>query len=752
MLFPPNPVALGLLAMASVAPAAFAQTGAPAASELAPQAPLQASTQAPVPAPLQPTASGPTPTPTPSVVITADKLRRGAAATTQSVALRDARQIEEQPAESLQDVISGMANVSITQGLTLRGIPLTGPTGGDGKTATISVDGVSQDGFGQEPTLLSVWDAVGVEVLRGPQSTNQGRNALAGAVVLKTRNPTDHWDLRARATATDPRSHSLAVAGGGPLVDQVLAFRIAAETRRSDGEVYNITRRDSRYDRNDVDTVRAKLRLTPAGTDYQALLTLAAEDRATGNGWVETLQRPARDRITTSNDPWASWNRSRTLGLEQTLPLFGLDWTWQSSWSNHHWHRVNDYDGTELNQGHSSSVSGNHGWSQELRANLDRRIGDLRLRAVAGVYAAQQRLDWNSDFTVPLSYVLTVFGMCPNQTACEALYPSDFVLRGNGDQRTVRNRAVFAESDLDIGDWTLTAGLRHDRERQDRSLLAATSGNTDTARQIITLMRDNGVLAPDGAQPLHTSYQAWLPKLGLAWRFSPVWRAGLTLQRGYRTGGVNYSYQRGANAFGPESTTNYDLSLKGEPSPGLQLALNAYRIDWRNQQVDVGANELDTYTVNAGRSRLHGLELEARWQATPTLQTFGALGLSRSRYLEFKDAVADHAGHQFPRSPRSTASLGLSWKPGPWTVFSEARYEASTFTGADNNPAMVNGAHTVINARISWAASPRLQVHASVQNLFDALYTVYRWQNMPGRESAFLGRGRTVGLGLDVTL
>lgn len=738
MSFSPLPAALGLLAMAAATATAVAQT--PDAAPGQPAAP----TRSPAPAAAE--------APVTSIVITADKLRRGAAATTQSVALRDARQIEEQPADTLEDVIGGMANVSIAQGLTIRGIPLAGPTGGDGITATISVDGVTQEGFGQDTTLLSVWDAAGVEVLRGPQSTNQGRNALAGAVVLKTRNPTDDWDLRARATVTDPRSHSLAVAGGGPLVEQVLSFRVAAETRRSDGEVYNITRNDRRSDHNDVDTVRTKLRLTPAGTDYQALLTLAAEDRATGNSWVEVLQRPARDRVATSNDPWAAWNRNRSLGLEQTLPLFGLDWTWQSSWSTNRWHRVSDYDGTELNQGVSSSVAGNHGWSQELRANLDRRLGGQRLRAVAGVFASQQRVDWDSDFSVPLSYVLGVFGMCPSPAACEALYPNDFVLRRNGDRRTVRNRAVFTEADLDIGDWTLTAGLRRDHESQDRTLLAQTSGNTETAQQVVELMRANGVAAPDGAQPLHTRYEAWLPKLGVAWRFSPVWRTGLTLQRGYRTGGVGYSYQRGANAYGPETTTNYELSLKGEPAKGLQVALNAYRVDWRNQQVDVGANALDVYTVNAGRSRLHGLELEGRWQATPTLQTFGALGLARSRYLEFKDATADYAGHQFPRSPRGTASLGLSWKPGPWTVFGEARYEGSTFTGADNDPALVNDAHTVVNARVSWAAGPRLQLHAMVQNLFDTLYTVYRWQTMPGRESAYLGRGRTVGLGVEVTL
>ncbi|HSI48758.1 MAG TPA: TonB-dependent receptor [Ideonella sp.] len=711
--------------------------------------------QAPAPAtpPDTPAAVAESPAaPAETVVITADKLRRGEAATTQSVALRSARQIQEQAASTVDEVISGMANIGTAQGLTIRGISLYGPTGGDGKMATVTVDGVTQDGYGQDITGLSVWDAAGVEVLRGPQSTNQGRNALAGAVVLKTRNPTDSWDLRGRATVTDQHSHSLALAGGGPLAGDVLAFRLSGEVRRDGGEITNITLNDPRWNRDDGSTLRGKLRLTPAGTDYQALLTLVDQHRTTGNGYIEASLFPVEDHKATSNEPWFARNHDRSLALEQTLNFAGADWTWLSTLARHDWNRVGDYDGTEQNQGASSGNAQDRQWSQELRANFERKLGGHTLRGVAGVYLANQKREQLDDFTVPVSYVLTIFGMCPDQTTCDALYPTDFVLRQNGVKQNVRNRALFAEADYEVGDLTFTAGLRHDQETQDRTVIAATSGNTDVAQQIVQLLLANGVAAPDGQQQLHTRYTAWLPKAALSWRFDPAWRAGLTVQRGYRTGGINYSYQRGANAFDPEYTTNYELSLKGKPTADSFVALNAYRVDWRDQQVNVGANSLDIFIVNAGRSRLQGLELEARSQLTHTLEAFGALGISRTRYIEFTDAAASYEGRQFPSSPRQTASAGLTWKPGPWTVYGEARYEGGTFSDAANSADQRNDAHTVLNTRVAWALNPKLRVFAYGSNLLDEVYTTYRWQNAPGREADYLGRGRTLGLGLEAEL
>src|SRR5262245_7534344 len=75
-----------------------------------------------------------------TVVITGQKLQRTELDTTASVGLRTGRQLDESSVRTLEDAVSRMANVATAHGLTIRGIPLYGPTGGDAKTATITID------------------------------------------------------------------------------------------------------------------------------------------------------------------------------------------------------------------------------------------------------------------------------------------------------------------------------------------------------------------------------------------------------------------------------------------------------------------------------------------------------------------------------------------------------------------------------------------------------------------------------------
>src|SRR5262249_21128459 len=155
-----------------------------------------------------------------TVIVTGEKLQRTEADSVGSVGLRNGRQLEDTSVRTLEDVVARMANVATAHGLTIRGVPLYGPTStGDSKTATVTLDGVLQEGFGTDLTQLSVWDVEQVEVLRGPQSTNQGRNSLAGAVVLESRDPTDYWDLRGRGLAGNDGVWRGAVAGGGPIAE-----------------------------------------------------------------------------------------------------------------------------------------------------------------------------------------------------------------------------------------------------------------------------------------------------------------------------------------------------------------------------------------------------------------------------------------------------------------------------------------------------------------------------------------------------
>lgn len=696
-----------------------------------------------------------------TVTVTGEKLRRSESDTTTSVGLRNGRQIDESPVQTLDELVSRMANVGTAQGLSIRGIPLYGPTGGDGKTAVITVDGVPQEGWGQSIASLSVWDADQAEVLRGPQSTNQGRNSLAGAVVLKTRDPTEAWDLRTRMSSGNQNQSRAAIAGGGALLPGVAAFRLSLERNRDDGPNFNETRDDPRWNHFDNQTLRGKLRLTPFGETYRALLTLSEAREGYGDGYVEASSRDEKDRISLANAPSWSNNRTRSTALEQTLRAGGIDFTLLSTYLDAGYDRVGDYDETELPLGDYQSNSKDYLFSQEVRAAFQWPLAGRDLAGVVGAYYSRQNSQIHNAYALPLYYGLYSTGLCASTLGdpevsleqCAAVFsatPEHLVLRSDDNDTTVKNRALFLELDYPIGALTLTAGGRYDSEQQQRQLANDTQGNDAYTQGLLSSVG----FGPEASPPVRTDYTAWLPKLAARYRYSENWMAGLSWQRGYRAGGISYSYLPislggGQHDFGPEFTSNYEFSLKGRPLPRLALGFNAYRIDWRDQQVNIGTSSFDTRIVNAGASRLHGLELEARGPLRPRLELFAALGLSRSEYREFQTASDDYAGHQFPRSPRLTASTGFTWKPGAWNLNADVVHEGGTYSSADNAADQRNPAHTLLNAKLGYRFANGLRLFAYGLNLFDATYSTYRLDTVVGRQAAYLGDARRYGAGLE---
>jgi outer membrane receptor protein involved in Fe transport len=685
------------------------------------------------------------------VVITGDKLKRTEIDSSASVGARNRRQIAESGMSSMDEVVAQMANVGTAENLSIRGVQAYGPTGGGGKTITLVVDGVPQDGFGQDISNLSVWDADRVEVLRGPQSTNQGRNSLAGAVVLKTRDPQDARDFSYRVSGGNQNAHRAAIAGGGAIVEQVLAGRLSLEQHKRDGDVYNPTRDDKRSNHDDGYTLRGKLRITPWGDNYQALVTLVDDKQERGYNTVEAVTVPASARQNFSNEPRDTINRTRSAALEQTFRAFGSDITLLTTYSHNRYSRIQDYDGTELKQGYRDGVNIDRQWVQEARANFDSTLFGNKLKGVVGLYYSQQYYAGDDLFTVPVSYVLGLTGQCRVQAACDAQYGADFINRRQMQDNDSKTRAAYGEVDYVVGKLTLTAGMRFDGERQNRILQSETNGTSALAKQVYTQLIRGGIFAPDNVQDLSTDNSVWLPKFGVRYALAPEWVAGLTAQRGYRTGGVDYSYQRGSHAYGPEYTKNYEASLKGAMDNGLMVSLNAYRVNWTDQQVDVGANSLDTYLVNAGSSRLQGLEAELRGKVASNLELFGALGLARTKFIDFVAPAGDYSGHQFARSPRQTQSVGFSWTPGRWMLNMNLQHSTGTFMNADNVDR--NDGHTTLGGKASYALDNGVTLFAYGSNLTNQTYvTANKLVSVTGRYNVALGNARQFGFGVQGAL
>lgn len=719
------------------------------------------------------------------VVVTGEKSDRDLQDTASSVAVTTATRIEEENLQTLLDVLNRTPNVTTmygNSGYTIRGIP--SESNMPNPMATTYIDGAALPSNAEADAPTDLWDIAQVELFRGPQSTVQGQNALAGAIVMRTEDPTFDWSGRARVLWSDPSDRRIAAAFGGPLVADELAFRIAVEDRDFDGFVRNTTR-NAGEDAVGSTTARAKLLWTPKALDgLTARLTYTRSDRD-GPYRFSYSRRDVPDyyehRINTSNRPNVSDTLSQVANLQVDYD-FGGPWSLSSvtSWSNADLAR--DYDNDrgpqDTEYGHTDedyTVA-----SQEFRLHY---AGE-RLDGLVGVYASRrtsdnsQTLRTNIDTpTATLAMALQGFGLDAGTAgAVAAMYaaaqptiPVDYL---GANTTKSENRALFADGEVRLNErWSLLAGFRYDRERYgfDSNTDAQIAGALPDPASFTPVLGPmapaiigginqyiHGIAASASAvTPWSDSdFTAFLPKLGLRWSWDDDRSLAFTVQRGYRSGGSSYNVARAqAFAYDPEYTVNYELALRTQWLDGrLTLNANTYYIDWTDKQV--GAyfspdNPYDYHTINAAEAHLYGFEAETRYQVSQGFDWYAALGYARTRYDRFNAqagaSLTDYSGYEFAYAPHWTLAVGGNFRWGQgWVANVNASYRDRMY-GEVGAGSYVHGARTVANVKIGYEALG-WSAYVFANNLFDEHYTQYVWQDDP---NVILGAPRVVGVGLE---
>lgn len=724
------------------------------------------------------------PTTLDQIVVTAEKSGRTLQDTATSVAVTTEARIEQENLQNVYEVFNRTANVAQTYGdagFSLRGIrDIDG--GGDAPLATIYLDGAALPQSAVSSAPLSLWDLQQVEILRGPQSTIQGENALAGAVVLRTAEPTMDWQGKLRVLASDPSDRGLAGAVGGPIVADELAFRASVEQRSFDGYTWNRTRQA--YDDALVSAIyRGKLLWTPSaipGLKVQLGYTRAHRTGPYMYTYVRTdLPDYQERRVSLGNTPDRNRTDSDIANLQADYAIGGA-WSLSSVTA---WNKVDsfstwDLDRTAANIGYSQRAIDTTSVSQELRLHYDGRA----VQGLLGAYWARHEQDNDSHSltnvatpTATIARLLSGAGFpAAAAAALSARYaqalPEIPVDYASANPTRSTNRALFGDGQWRVGrGFSLLGGLRYDRQRYtmasdtDASFAGtypdpAAFAPSGTALNSAIVAINQGVAgivrSASGQVPWNTrDFTAWLPKLGARYDWTPDLSASLVVQRGYRSGGSSFNIARSqAFAYDPEYTWNYEAALRSQwLDRRLTLNANAYYIDWKDKQATAyfGLNSYDYNTVNAGRAHLYGFELEASHRLDETFDWYGSLGYSRTRYDAFRTVagaeVTDYTGSEFAYAPRWTAALGANWRfEGGWLANLNANFRDKVYTDVGTDAPRLSS-RTLLNAKfgyetLDWSA------WVFANNLLDRHYVQYRWATDP---VAIVGAPRVVGIGFE---
>jgi outer membrane receptor protein involved in Fe transport len=675
------------------------------------------------------------------IVVTASLRGSEAADLPQSVSVLDAATLQAAGVQHFEDVLAMIPNLSWASGSSrprfflLRGIgEVEQYQGAPNPSVGFLIDDIDFSGVGMPATLFDVRQ---IEVLRGPQATVYGANALAGLINVRSEDPTTQFWLHTEATVGDYQTRAAALAVSDGLDDGTAGWRIAAQQYRSDGyrdDVY-LNRDDTNgYDEG---TLRAKLywQLTPA---LRADLALMDVDLNNGydawsidNGFDTESNQPGRD---------AQQSLGASLKLALSAVSFGelrsvtssadshIVYSYDADWGNDaFWAGCCDYapyDYFEQDRRRRSTVA------EDLRA-----IGDAdhllfgRLRWVAGAYflrlaESDDLLDtWDDEYAGSGSNLL------------------------HSDYRAT-NSALYGSLDAPLGPRSsLSLGLRAEQRQ------AHYQDSADVARPFA-----------DQRDTMYGGNLSWIL------HSSPQQSLYATLARGYKGGGFNIGEQIAPadRHFAPEFLWNLESGIKRQALAGaLQWQGDVFYMRRENMQVYSSCQLLQDnpatfvfYTRNASHGENYGLESQAQWRLATRWQLDGGGALLHTRYLGY-DALAitcpgaaplalDGRAQSFAPEYQLSAALSYTDPDGLFARLDASATDGFYFAAGQNQVAQ---AYELFNARAGYHRSG-WQLSLWVRNLLDRRYAVQGFYfglvppDFPNQRFIQNGDPRTFGLTL----
>lgn len=651
-----------------------------------------------------------------AITVTGEKVSRDIKSTASSVSIKTSREIDREKTgnATVSEVIADVPNVVYSDTVSapvIRGQDSQGPLTGQGSfwggtvpRATINLDGhylnYNEFYFG----ATSVWDLDSIEVFRGPQTTSQGANAIAGAIIVNTKDPTFTPEAAYQAEIGNYDTKRASIALSGPILEDQLAARLAIDYSGRDTFI-DYVNAGFRHEGTDQDfsALNARLKLLWEPTDIPGLTAKLTYSHTSSNRpSQEAASRPfdALEHITNTMPSWDQHTNTGILDIgydfESGIKLFN-----QTQYSSSNVQRATGI----VNGGNADIDQANV--SNETRVTFGDETDTVS--GVAGLYYARTHTD-------------------------EALYLSGL----SSFDDTKRNLGLFGEVSYRFAErWTLTTGVRYQNDRIERvgsSIFAPTPVNFDT------------------------TFSALLPKASLAYAVTDDWTVGGLVSRGYNPGGVSLNLNAGRwQPFEEESIWNYELFTRATLlDDRLTVNSNLFYMDFKNAQytipVVISPGVTQSYTINAEEAHAYGLEIGADYQLLDNLTLKGSAGVLRTKIDRIASNVA-YEGNEFAKSPGYMITLGVSWDvTEKFNLSGQVRHLDGYYSDTANTAAYAIEPYTIADIRASYKLNDNMEAYGYVKNVFDERAPTYMQQNRGiGGIEASMTAPRMFGIGVKGT-
>lgn len=563
-----------------------------------------------------------------------------------------------------------------------------------------------------EAILGTFFDISRIEVLRGPQGTLYGRNAIAGTINVITADPTSELDGFVQGTVGNYGLIQTEGAVGGPLTD-TLSIRVAGTTADRHGygkNLFNGKTLDSLHSRG----ARAKLKFEPS-SDFSLILSadyFTQEDSFGILQWVrpqyegqdprEGLTYPdaifgyeisgnLRDQNVNvhpreKKEVWGTAATARWK-LNDNFSLTSIT-AYRRTAFDQQW----DNDGSQLNIDNSYQRVRSKQFSQELQLS-----GEFdRAHFVAGLYYFNE--NQVGQTAVPLDRL--IIGL-------PAQYSQGLYYDG---RLKAESYAAFGQFTYNfLPELSVDLGLRYSHEKKEKineRYQFDVERPYDPANPVIP-----GTIIPYDSE----SQSSVDPKITVNVKPDSKTLIYFTFARGFKSGGFNLGGLQ--PPFDAEKVSDFEGGIKADLLDNhLRVNLSAFHYKYTNLQVTETLGQIQT-VKNAAAAKLTGAELELTAKPVAHVQFDFAGSVLHSRFTSFVTedparpalGALDLSGNRLPQAPRYTMLAGaqytLETAMGDFTLRGEGNFVGRTYFSEYNLAPMSQKPYELFNAYLNFTSA-----------------------------------------------
>jgi iron complex outermembrane receptor protein len=585
--------------------------------------------------------------------------------------------------------VPGMAYAEFSPGqalISIRGITSADDGAGLDNSVALFLDGVY---IGRQAGItFNMFDLDRIEVLKGPQGTLFGRNAIAGALNVVTSKPADEFAGKIAATVGNEGILRYQGLVTGPLSD-VLSGKLVVDHREHDGFVRNTLLGKDVQD-EDYTSARGQLLLSLDSSEWLLSTDFWDDDRdamgrapiANGNfDYVGTATALGAGRPGTNASPTDGFTKREGFGvsLQGDIEFEPGVLTSITGFRNTEADWEMESVGAPLGGGYDLST-GNFGadviddieeeidtFSQEFRWTS---TTDGSIDYVAGLYYFTEDTERQEQFRIDVNTTAT----------------GQFTV-GNEYTKTeneTTSYAIYGHANWTINDaWTLSAGARWTRDERDYIATAVNCGLSEAERAAAGFPNfpycegvggSLSIIAEAFSLPVSDSWTDFSPMVSLQYRPGDSLMYYGTISTGYKSGGFAGSQGVAAaatNPVQPEDVINYEVGVKGEfADNSLRINASLYFMDYKDLQVvrfgPVPGSAFGTFqTTNVGSADITGLEVDFVWYPSDNFSISGNYGYLDTEIsgltLNTATGPTDFSGLPLRQSPDNSYNVILNY-------------------------------------------------------------------------------------------